>query len=222
MTDRDDRWIYVGATIAARMKDLSLTKAEVQRAAGISDKTLNGYISGKPIIRADKKRGLCEALRWSTDSIDRLLEGDEPIDLEIDQAIRRRLEQLLGVQEAAVDALGPNATREEVLHAIGGLGQVTHSLESELETMHSTQASREAAAQERALAIEMRRQLNVLARMLLQMDHPRRMTLIESFMDEVQAQLTASADDLALAAEGDQGRADEVRNAPRRSRPRPE
>lgn len=38
-------------------------------------------MAGGPITRKDVKRGLCRALKWSDDSIDRILRGEEPIDL---------------------------------------------------------------------------------------------------------------------------------------------
>lgn len=80
MTDHEERWAEVGAAIAARMEQLKLTKAEILRASKISDKTFNGYLAGRPIRRTDKARGLCEALGWRVDAIDRILEGLPPID----------------------------------------------------------------------------------------------------------------------------------------------
>lgn len=76
--DTSERWPEVGRRITARIEELSLLLSEVQRAAGISDKTLTGYMAGRPIVRADKRRGLCAALGWSDDSIARILRGDDP------------------------------------------------------------------------------------------------------------------------------------------------
>lgn len=74
-----ERWSVVGMQIADRIDELNLLNAEVQRMANISDKTLTGYIAGKPIVRADKRRGICTALGWSSDSIARLLRGEDPV-----------------------------------------------------------------------------------------------------------------------------------------------
>lgn len=80
MNDHPQRWDQVGAAIATRIKKLNMTKAEVIRQSGVSQKTLDGYIAGEPIVRADKRRGLCEALHWTPDSIDAILEGGSPMD----------------------------------------------------------------------------------------------------------------------------------------------
>lgn len=76
--DTSERWPDVGRRITARIEEMSLLLSEVQRAAGISDKTLTGYMLGRPIVRADKRRGLCAALGWTDDSIARILRGEEP------------------------------------------------------------------------------------------------------------------------------------------------
>lgn len=73
-----DDWQRVGEAITARINELSLTKAEVIEASGVSDKTLAGYMAGQRIARADKRRNLCAALGWTRDSIDRILAGGEP------------------------------------------------------------------------------------------------------------------------------------------------
>lgn len=73
-------WSRVGRAIEERIAALSYSKAEVIRRSGVSDKTLDGYIAGKPIVRLDKRRGVCDALAWTTDSIDRLLAGGVAID----------------------------------------------------------------------------------------------------------------------------------------------
>lgn len=79
MTDSNQRWDRVGEAITARVAELGMSKAELERASGISPKTLTIYMNGGPIIRADKARGLCAALSWTIDSIDRILDGGAPI-----------------------------------------------------------------------------------------------------------------------------------------------
>lgn len=80
MEDLEERWAAVGRAITARIDDLKLTKNEVIRASGVSYKSLTGYMEGRPVVRADKARGLCEALQWPPDAIDRLLDGKPPVD----------------------------------------------------------------------------------------------------------------------------------------------
>lgn len=97
---RDTRWEQVGDAVRARITELRLTNAEVQRRSGVSDKTLTGYLNGEPIRRADKARGLCEALGWTPDSIDRILDGDEPVVAGADGDLAARIDAF----EKATDA----------------------------------------------------------------------------------------------------------------------
>lgn len=69
-------WEAVADAIQRRMDFLGLTKAEVIRRSGITFKTLDRYLAGEPIRRADKRRDLIEALEWRHDAIDGLLAGD--------------------------------------------------------------------------------------------------------------------------------------------------
>lgn len=96
MNDHDQRWLRVGQAIEARRKELKLTKAELIRESGVSDKTLTGYLEGQPIVREDKARGLSRALRWPEDAIDQLLDDGEVIvaanrDPHIDPLVELRL-----------------------------------------------------------------------------------------------------------------------------------
>ena len=79
MDEEHGGWDRVGRAISDRIEELRLSKAEFIKRSGISDKTLNGYLAGKPIKRVDKERELCDALGWSTDSIQLILEGHSPI-----------------------------------------------------------------------------------------------------------------------------------------------
>lgn len=63
-------WTRVATRLQARIAELKLSKAEVIRRSGVSQKSLDGYLAGEPIVRPDKGRGLCDALRWTHDSID--------------------------------------------------------------------------------------------------------------------------------------------------------
>lgn len=79
MAETDDRWAEVGRQITARIKARKWSLAEVQRRAGVSGKTLTGYMAGRPIVRPDKMRGLTDALEWPDDAIDRILAGEPPL-----------------------------------------------------------------------------------------------------------------------------------------------
>lgn len=78
MTDQPERWDLVGEAITKRVAKMNLTMAELQRRSKISFQTLQGYMSGQPIVRVDKRRDLARALEWTSDSIARILEGGEP------------------------------------------------------------------------------------------------------------------------------------------------
>lgn len=81
MTDRTERWPEVGAAIEARIHELQWTFAEAERETGISYKTIVGYIAGNPIVRKDKRRDLTAGLRWTPDSVERLLRGEPALKL---------------------------------------------------------------------------------------------------------------------------------------------
>jgi transcriptional regulator with XRE-family HTH domain len=99
----DQGWLRVGEAIRQRVVDLALSKAEVIRRSDVSDKTLTGYMRGEPIVRADKRRRLCEALGWSPESIDLILNGGEPELVEPSQDQRLdAVEERLAVVEAQI------------------------------------------------------------------------------------------------------------------------
>lgn len=79
METEADRWRRVGEAISARFDELRISKAEFIERSGISDKTLNRYLAGEPIRRVDKARELCDALGWTPDSLDLILEGRDPV-----------------------------------------------------------------------------------------------------------------------------------------------
>lgn len=82
MTDPDERWLRVAAAIRARMEGPpGIGMAELVRASKVSDTSIYKYLEGAPIVRKEKRRGLCVGLRWTPDSIDRILEGGEPVEL---------------------------------------------------------------------------------------------------------------------------------------------
>lgn len=72
-------WERVGEAIERRRQELRLSKAEVQRRANVSQPTLDGYLAGAPIRWASKIRGICDALEWTPDSIERLAAGGDAV-----------------------------------------------------------------------------------------------------------------------------------------------
>lgn len=76
----DAAWTKVGQRLQQRIfEELRLSKAEFIRLSGITSKTLDGYLAGRPIIRADKARALCDAVGWTQDSLDRIRRDEEPV-----------------------------------------------------------------------------------------------------------------------------------------------
>lgn len=71
-----DEWARVGQEVRTRRESLDLTQKAAALAAGLSDTTWLVLESGKP-VSARSGRLACKALGWSSDSIDRLLRGEE-------------------------------------------------------------------------------------------------------------------------------------------------
>lgn len=71
-------WDHVAEALKARAAELGLIQAELARRSGVSDTALRGFYNGRPVVRQDVKWKLASALRWPTDAIDRLAEGEEP------------------------------------------------------------------------------------------------------------------------------------------------
>lgn len=70
-------WKRVGERIKERIPEIGINKSIVGKRGGPTLQPLNEYIAGK---RVSKKKvvGLCKALDWSTDSIERILKGQPP------------------------------------------------------------------------------------------------------------------------------------------------
>lgn len=84
MTNPDPNpWARIGAEVRSRRLALRLTQKEAAQRAGISEPTWGllegGHQSGyKPLTVV----GVCRALQWSPDSIERMLSGAEPVPVE--------------------------------------------------------------------------------------------------------------------------------------------
>ena len=78
MTPGGEKWDQVAASIRAAMDEQHLTKADLLRLAGITRPTLNSYLAGNPIGSLKRRWAICEALGWTDDSIDLILQGGQP------------------------------------------------------------------------------------------------------------------------------------------------
>lgn len=153
MDDLDQRWVAVGEAIAGRITELQMTKNEVIRASGVSYKSLTGYMEGQPIRRADKARGICEALRWPPDAIERLYRGEPPTDRLMDRSDERRLAQaqvararvLIGDTATSYTAAVAKAAADEIAATLSQGGQPSISamlnLVTDLDRVESGQVS---------------------------------------------------------------------------------
>lgn len=73
-------WADVARHAEERMDELGMTRAELERQSGVSDATLRKVLDQHlPLTRRDKIVGLCTGLRWSGDSIARILRGGDPV-----------------------------------------------------------------------------------------------------------------------------------------------
>lgn len=75
-------WQRAGQLMEQRMNALKLTITELSRLSKVSDTSIRGYFAGKRVTLANKHRGLCRALKWTSDSIDRIYAGLDPIELD--------------------------------------------------------------------------------------------------------------------------------------------
>lgn len=76
-------WKVVARAVTQRMEQLTIDQATVARTAGLSDAFVRSMMKGTP--RADPRPNnlakLCKVLQWTPDSIDRLLDGNPPIEV---------------------------------------------------------------------------------------------------------------------------------------------
>lgn len=79
LTDED--WQRLARVLRHRLETTPRTKAEVLRDAGLSQGTLDDYLSGRGRTkhRPDKLRDLVLALGYTADSGERVLRGEEPV-----------------------------------------------------------------------------------------------------------------------------------------------
>lgn len=88
---KEDDWNRVAAYCAARAQHLEMpNQVDLVRVSklldrnpkkeGVSDATWRNLFNGVPLTRADKIQLICRTMQWSSDSIDLILRGEEPID----------------------------------------------------------------------------------------------------------------------------------------------
>ena len=82
MTNHDrHHWGVARSRIIARMAELRLSAADLARASGLSEKHVRRLLNGDDITvpRDQTLWALCDALKWTADSIDLILDGGEPV-----------------------------------------------------------------------------------------------------------------------------------------------
>lgn len=107
----------IGAHVVKRREQMRLSQADLERASGLSDLTIRRIETGQPIeFRNQTWNKLCDALRWTPESIDLIVDGQEPVVLEPSlpadplRDLRRRLEEL----EADVKFLFDLADQDQI------------------------------------------------------------------------------------------------------------
>jgi transcriptional regulator with XRE-family HTH domain len=95
--DREDRWTAVGKRVERRRTvELGFSQADVVRTSGLSEPAVAAIAKGQPRgePRQKTRRQLSLGLGWVPDAIDRMLEGEEPVEIEVAwERVRRELEQ---------------------------------------------------------------------------------------------------------------------------------
>jgi AraC-like DNA-binding protein len=90
MTDRRRHaWSVARDHIHARMAELRLSVVDLARTSGLSEKHVRTLLNDGPeqsVPRDQTRWALCDALRWTPDSIDRILDGDEPLEVDADES----------------------------------------------------------------------------------------------------------------------------------------
>lgn len=94
--DRRHDWSVARDRIQQRMAELRLSPADLARASGLSEKHVRRLINGDGTEpRHQTMWAMCDALQWTPDSIDRILDGEDPLDADHSGELSR-LDQLDG------------------------------------------------------------------------------------------------------------------------------
>jgi hypothetical protein len=108
------------------MAELRWTPVDLHRASGLSDKHIRTLLNGGDTVvpRNVTLWALCDALGWTTDSIDRILAGEEPVLAFVDdesgevsrlEALAGRLAEIEAVATAGIEDLRGQQGDGEVL-----------------------------------------------------------------------------------------------------------
>lgn len=85
MMEIDDvtRWARAGTRVAERMKERGgLSIADLARLTGLSRETISEIVHGRPRRRTPSTLAkVCVVLGWTADSLDQILDGEEPTEL---------------------------------------------------------------------------------------------------------------------------------------------
>lgn len=127
MTDLDERWQRVGVAVRDRMRELGLNQKDVTAASGISAETIRPIRQGRPgNYSAKTKSRVAMALSWRPDSIDRILDGDDPVPVE------------RGDPDAGL-YLTPDEAKEFKV-ALGKASELVSAIDYLIETTHAMRA----------------------------------------------------------------------------------
>lgn len=90
-------WSTARNRIHQRMAELRLGPVELARASGLSEKHIRTLLNDNDAVPREQTRwALCDALQWTPDSLDRILDGFEPIQVADNSGEISRLDQLDG------------------------------------------------------------------------------------------------------------------------------
>jgi DNA-binding Xre family transcriptional regulator len=96
-TRKPKTWSDVHAAVDQRRIELGWSKSDLYRATGISQATFSRMLrTGAPISSAHKVRGLCDALGWTSDSVNRILAGRQP---ELAEPVNGDVVQLVDIMQ---------------------------------------------------------------------------------------------------------------------------
>jgi transcriptional regulator with XRE-family HTH domain len=116
-------WAVARTRILTRMAEQRLSVADLARASGLSDKHLRTLLNDNganvAVPRPQTLWALCDAMRWTPDSLDRILDGGEPLEAADDTGEVTRLELIDGrlqeIEAMATTALGQMRNQQEEL-----------------------------------------------------------------------------------------------------------
>jgi transcriptional regulator with XRE-family HTH domain len=116
-------WSVARDRIHDRMAELRLSIAELARRSGLSDKHLRTLLNGDGDVvtpREQTRWALCDALEWTQDSIDRILDGADPVAVTQDDSGEvSRLDQidarLMEIEAQAMAATDQRLTQQDEL-----------------------------------------------------------------------------------------------------------